>query len=100
MNNRVYVGNISWGLTNEELADTFSAFGTVTRANIVTDRETQRSKGFAFVSFETATEATAAIEAMDGQELGGRALRVSLAQEKQDRGGERTNDRRPRDNNY
>jgi cold-inducible RNA-binding protein len=82
MNNKLYVSNLSYRMTEDELKDAFSAFGNVLSARIITDRETNRSRGFGFVEMETAEEATAAIAGMDGKDLGGRDARVALAQER------------------
>jgi cold-inducible RNA-binding protein len=99
MNNKVYVGNVAWTVTNEDLTETFTSFGKVTQAAVVMDRETNRSRGFAFVTFESDAQATAAIEGMDGQDLKGRNIRVSLAQQKAPGGGGRdSRDSRDRDN--
>jgi len=80
--NKLFVGSISWNITWQELKEAFSEFGEVGFVKIVTDRETGRSKGFGFVEFANAEEATAAKEAMDGKELDGRAINVDFAQEK------------------
>jgi cold-inducible RNA-binding protein len=90
---------VSWTMTNEDLIEAFSAYGNVTQASIVMDRETNRSRGFAFVTFESPEAASAAIESLDGQELKGRQVRVSLAQQKTGdrRPDNRRNDRRDRD---
>lgn len=79
-NSKVYVGNLSWNTTEEELANQFATFGTVQEAKVIYDRETNRSKGFAFVTFATADEANKAVSEMDQQELGGRTLKVSIAE--------------------
>ena len=71
MASKVYVGNISWNTTEEELENDFAKFGTITEAKIVFDRETNRSKGFAFVTFEDTESADKAIAAMDGSSVGG-----------------------------
>jgi RNA recognition motif-containing protein len=78
----IYVGNLPYGLDEQELADAFAQYGTVDRAKIVTDHETGRSKGFAFVTMSDANEAENAIRAMDGADLAGRPLRVNQAQER------------------
>ena len=80
MGNRLYVGNLSFAVTKESLTEMFSKAGTVTDANIITDRMSGQSRGFGFVEFETEEEATKAIDALNGQDLNGRALRVSKAQ--------------------
>lgn len=83
MGNRLFIGNISFNTTEEALRDIFSQDGrTVTDAKVITDRETGRSRGFAFVSFGTDEEANSAIASWDGQELDGRVLRVNEAESK------------------
>jgi len=77
--NKVYVGNLAWGATEDDLRETFAKFGTVTEARIVTDRETGRSKGFAFVTFETSTAADSAVDGMYEQSIAGRPVKVSIA---------------------
>ena len=80
---KLYVGNIAFGTTNEDLVEAFSQFGTVTSAQVVTDRETGRSRGFAFV--EMSDGADQAIAAMNGAQLGGRTLTVNEARPREDR---------------
>jgi RNA recognition motif-containing protein len=75
----IYVGNLSFTLTEEQLRDAFAAFGDVKSANIISDRETGRSKGFGFVEMPNASEATAAIEKLNGESLDGRPVRVNEA---------------------
>jgi RNA recognition motif-containing protein len=87
MGNRLYVGNLSFNTTPETLRDAFSAIGEVSDVHVVSDRETGRSRGFAFVTMGTADEAAKAISEMDGATLDGRALRVNEAEERQSRGG-------------
>lgn len=85
---RLYVGNISFNTTEEMLRDHFSQDNRqVASVSVVTDRDTGRSRGFAFVEMANAADATAAIEALDGTEFDGRTLRVNEAQERQPRGG-------------
>lgn len=81
----IFVGNLPWATTDEDLAELFSQYGEVKRAKIVTDRETNRSRGFGFVDMEEA-DANKAIEAWNSQEYGGRALTVNLAQSRPARG--------------
>ena len=71
----IYVGNISWGLTDQDLENTFAEYGTVTSAKIITDRMTNRSRGFGFVEMSDGAEA--AIEALNGTEVDGRELVVN-----------------------
>jgi cold-inducible RNA-binding protein len=87
MNNRRYVGNLSFHTTEDTLQQTFAAFGTVSEAKLVIDRETGRSRGFAFVSMSTDEEAQAAIQQLNGADLDGRALRVNIAEERRPGGG-------------
>ena len=84
---RLFVGNISYRMTEDDLRDTFGEFGSVTDAHIVTDRETGRSRGFAFVEMADDGEAEKAIEALNGSELEGRSLTVNVARPREDRGG-------------
>jgi RNA recognition motif-containing protein len=85
MSKKLYVGNISFQTTNEDLVEAFSQYGTVTSAQVITDRETGRSRGFAFV--EMADGGDQAIQAMNGAEFGGRTLTVNEAKPREDRGG-------------
>ncbi len=85
MENKLYVGNLSFRMSKEELADTFAEFGTVVDSHIVFDRMTNRSKGFGFIEMETEDMAKAAIAELDGKEIQGRPLRVSVAQPRQPR---------------
>ncbi|QIL80292.1 RNA-binding protein [Diaphorobacter sp. HDW4A] len=87
MNNRLYVGNLSYSTTNESLTQAFGEFGNVASAKLVMDRETGRSKGFAFVEMETDAEAQAAINALDGQSVDGRAIKVNVARPPERREG-------------
>ena len=88
MGKRLYVGNLSWDTTEDTLRMAFEEGGrTVTDCHIVSDRETGRPRGFAFVEMGTEQEAQDAIQQMDGQSLDGRDLRVNEAQERQNRGG-------------
>jgi len=79
MGNKLYVGNLPYSTTADELEQAFTAVGAVVDVAVITDRETGRSKGFGFVEMETEALAQAAIEALDGKELGGRTLRVAEA---------------------
>ena len=87
MGARLYVGNLSYSTTDESLRAAFSAHGEVVSANVMVDRETGRSRGFGFVELSSDTEARAAIEAMNGSMLDGRALTVNEARERTPRGG-------------
>jgi RNA recognition motif-containing protein len=79
MGKKLYVGNLSFSTTDQQLSDYFSEHGTVDSAKIIMDRDTNRSKGFAFVEMSTDDEAQAAIAALDGAEVDGRALKVNEA---------------------
>jgi RNA recognition motif-containing protein len=78
----IYVGNISYKMTDEELRDLFAAHGEVNTVKIIKDWDTGRSKGFGFVEMNNDDEAKAALEALEGQEISGRTLRVSEARSK------------------
>jgi RNA recognition motif-containing protein len=84
--NRLYVGNLPFKTTDDDLAKAFSPFGTVGRASVVTDRETGRSRGFGFVEMGSADQAQAAIKALDGTAFEGRNLQVNVARPREDRG--------------
>jgi RNA recognition motif-containing protein len=83
----IYVGNLAYTTNEQELRDAFEAFGKVTRATVIMDRETGRSKGFGFVEMANNAEAEEAIKSMNGRNLSGRTIRVNQAEE-----------RKPRDN--
>lgn len=87
MATKLYVGNLSFRTTSEELREAFSAVGTVESASVIEDRETGRSRGFAFVEMATPEEAAAAIEQFNGKDFGGRNLTVNEAKPRTDRGG-------------
>jgi cold-inducible RNA-binding protein len=87
MSTKLYVGNLSFDTSTQDLETMFAASGTVTSTNIIEDRETGRSRGFAFVEMSTAEEAKAAITALDGKEIGGRNLKVNEAKAREERGG-------------
>ncbi|MEA5581206.1 RNA-binding protein [Nodularia harveyana UHCC-0300] len=82
----IYVGNLSYEVTEADINGVFAEYGTVKRVQVPTDRETGRMRGFAFVEMETEAEETAAIEALDGAEWMGRGLKVNKAKPKEDRG--------------
>lgn len=86
MGNKIYVGNLPFSATSESLNDMFSAFGKVDSAKIVMDRDTGRSKGFGFVEMSSNDEAQAAIEKLNGQDMGGRSLVVNEARPMEPRG--------------
>jgi RNA recognition motif-containing protein len=87
MSTKLYVGNLAFQTTSQELQQLFAQAGTVESANVVEDRDTGRSRGFAFVEMSTAEEANSAIEQFNGKELGGRALKVNEARPRENRGG-------------
>jgi cold-inducible RNA-binding protein len=87
MGTKLYVGNLSFRTTSEELREAFAAVGTVESASVIEDRDTGRSRGFAFVEMATPEEAAAAIEQFNGKDFGGRNLTVNEAKPKTDRGG-------------
>src|SRR3954447_24613993 len=87
MNTRLYVGNLSFNTTADGVRTAFQQFGTVSDVHLVTDRETGRSRGFAFVTMGPPEEAAKSIEGMDGKTLDGRPLRVNEAEQRQQRGG-------------
>lgn len=87
MGKKLYVGNLSYGVDSNQLADAFAEFGTVESANVITDRETGRSKGFAFVEMSSDTEAQTVIEKLNGMELSGRAMNISEAKPQEPRTG-------------
>ncbi len=79
MSQKLYVGNLAFTINNDELRTKFEAFGTVQSANVIMDRDTGRSKGFGFVEMSSGSEAQAAIDGLNGQSIGGRAMNVSEA---------------------
>jgi RNA recognition motif-containing protein len=81
----IYVGNLPYSITDDELREAFAAFGDVKSAKVIMDRETGRSKGFGFVEMDDAKEAEEAIRVLNGQDLKGRPVRVSEARPRQDR---------------
>jgi len=87
MSNKLFVGNLSFDTTENDLQDAFAAHGTVTEANIMMDRMSGRPRGFGFVTMSTPEEAQKAIAAMNGAQLGGRALTVNIARPREERPG-------------
>jgi RNA recognition motif-containing protein len=87
MSNKLYVGNLSFRVTNEDLHDYFAAAGAVESANVVFDRETGRSRGFGFVEMASEDDANNAIAQFNGQEYDGRNMVVNEARPREDRGG-------------
>jgi RNA recognition motif-containing protein len=86
---KLYVGNLSFQTSSEELQELFSQAGTVESANVVEDRDTGRSRGFGFVEMASREEGEAAIQQFNGKEFGGRSLTVNEARPRDDRGGAR-----------
>lgn len=87
MAKKIYVGNLSFSITDDELQQAFASFGTVTSARVVMDKMSGRSKGFGFVEIEDDAGADTAIEKMNGQTIGGRPVRVSEAKPQEPRTG-------------
>ncbi len=81
----IYVGNLSYGTTDNELEELFSTFGAVTSAKVITDKHTGRSKGFGFVEMEDKAAGDGAIKDLDGKEVGGRNLKVNEARPREER---------------
>src|SRR5262249_13318316 len=87
MSKKLYVGNLSYEVTDASLAAMFEAHGAVKSAQVIMDRDTGRSKGFGFVEMSNDQEAQAAIAALNGQQVGGRSLTATGGRPKEDRGG-------------
>ena len=87
----IYVGNLPWSASEQELADSFGEHGAVEKATIIVDRDSGRSKGFGFVTMNDNEEANSAIEALNGTDLGGRALKVNEARPREERPPRRDN---------
>jgi len=87
MSNKLFVGNLSFDTTENDLQDAFAAHGTVVEANLMMDRATGRPRGFGFVTMSTPEEAQKAIEALNGKSVGGRALTVNVAKPREERPG-------------
>ena len=87
MGKKLYVGNLSYDVSSSDLESMLAAHGTVLSADVISDRDTGRSKGFGFVEMDSATEADAAIAALNGQDHGGRALTVNEAKPRAPRSG-------------
>ena len=85
MNNKLFVGNLSIDTTENDLRDTFAAHGTVNDASLIMDRMTNRPRGFGFVTMSTDAEAQKATEALNGTDMGGRALTVNVAKPREER---------------
>jgi cold-inducible RNA-binding protein len=89
MSTKLYVGNLAFQTTSQDLEQLFGQAGTVQSASVVEDRDTGRSRGFAFVEMSTQEEATSAIDQFNGKEVGGRSLKVNEAKPRENRGGGR-----------
>ena len=87
MSNKLYVGNLSFNTTENDLNDAFAAHGTVTETNLMMDRETGRPRGFGFVTMSSSEETQKAIDALNGKEMDGRALTVNIAKPREERSG-------------
>lgn len=94
MAKKLFVGGLSWGTDDSSLRKAFEEFGEVSEAKVITDRDSGRSRGFGFVTFEEPNAADSAVEALDGQELDGRAIRVNVAEEKKPRRNDERGGRR------
>ena len=87
MSNKLFVGNLSFNTTENDLQDAFAPYGTVVEANLMVDRMTSRPRGFGFVTMSSPEEAQKAIEALNGKEIDGRALTVNVARPREERAG-------------
>ena len=87
MSAKLFVGNLSFNITENDLQDAFAAHGTVIEANLMMDRATGRPRGFGFVTMSSPEDAQKAIDALNGKELGGRALTVNIARPREERTG-------------
>lgn len=87
MSTKLYVGNLAFQTTSQDLQELFGQAGTVQSASVVEDRDTGQSRGFAFIEMSSDEEAAAAIEQFNGKEVGGRALKVNEAKPRENRGG-------------
>jgi len=87
MSEKLFVGNLSYNTTENDLQDAFAAHGTVIEANLMMDRATGRPRGFGFVTMSSADEAQKAIQALNGKEMDGRALTVNVARPREERSG-------------
>ncbi len=87
MSKKLFVGGLSWNTDDEGLRHAFEQFGDVSEVRVITDRETGRSRGFGFVTFQEAEAASKAISEMNGQDLDGRTIKVNIAEEKPRTGG-------------
>jgi cold-inducible RNA-binding protein len=90
MAKKLFVGGLSWDTNDEGLREAFAAYGEITEAKVITDRDTGRSRGFGFVTFAKDDDAKSAMSKMDGTNLDGKTIKVNEAQEKSPRGGGRS----------
>ena len=95
----IYVGNLPFSSTSNDVGDMFSSYGAVHSGNLINDRETGRPRGFGFVEMDD-DSALKAIEALNGAEVGGRSLRINEARGREDRSGGGERERRPRRSDY
>jgi RNA recognition motif-containing protein len=86
---RIYVGNLPFSATEEEVAALFGQYGEVTNVDLITDRQTGRPRGFGFIQMEDDSAAMSAIEGLNGSDMGGRSLSINEARPREDRGGRR-----------
>ena len=89
MSNKLFVGGLSWDTNDEGLRAAFERFGPINDSKVITDRDTGRSRGFGFITFDAPADAQTAIEEMDGATIDGRQVRVNVAQERRGGGGGR-----------
>src|SRR3954453_13425567 len=87
MSSKLFVGNLSFNTTENDLQDAFAAFGTVTETNLIMDRMPNRPRGFVFVTMSSAEEAQKAIDGLNGKDMDGRALTVNVARPREERSG-------------
>lgn len=87
MSKKLFVGNLKWGLSDDDLKQVFESCGPVVEAKIITDRETGKSRGFGFVTMENDSDADKAISILNGKDLGGRAISINEARERSSGGG-------------
>ncbi|MFV1957916.1 MAG: RNA recognition motif domain-containing protein [Planctomycetota bacterium] len=85
--NKLYVGNLSFNSTEDDIRAAFAAHGSVSSVNVIMDRDTGRPRGFAFVEMDTDADAQTAMQALDGRDLDGRNLKVNIAKPRESRGG-------------
>ncbi len=96
----IFIANLDWEITSEDLRATFSSFGEVSYAHVVYDRETKRSKGFGYVEMESSEQAINAIEALNGMEVNGRAIDVKIASPKGNRPKKKEQEKKSFKSNY